>query len=86
MTCREPQHLLSFDSGIGSWRVSKKGDGIIYPYNDLAVRQLKDFCYSKVVSKRLKVKDEWDTNGVCDLFGAKERVMVRAEFAGCGKS
>ena len=61
------QHLLSFDSGIGSWRVSKKGDGIICPYDGLTVRQLKDFRYSKVVSKRLKVKDEWDTSEICDL-------------------
>ena len=80
------QHLLSFDSGIGSWRVSKKGGGIIYPYDDLTMRSLKDFQYTKVVSKRLKVKDEWDTEELCDLFESKKRVMVRAEFAGCGKS
>ena len=61
------QHLLSFDSGIGSWQVSTTGDGIIYPYDDWTVMQLKHFCYSKVVSKRLKVKDEWGTSEICDL-------------------
>jgi hypothetical protein len=32
------------------------------------------------------VENEWDSNELCDLFEAKRRVMVRAEFAGCGKS
>ena len=80
------KHLLTFDQGIGSWRVSKKGSDILYPYENLTVKQLKDFTFSKLVSKNIKVKDEWDTNEFCDIFEAKKRVMVRAEFAGCGKS
>ena len=80
------QHLLSFDQRIGSWRLSKKGADILYPYDSITVRQLKNFQFTKPVSKEIKVKDEWDTNEFCNIFEANKRVMVRAEYAGCGKS
>ena len=80
------QQVLSFDSGIGSWRVSKKGEDIIYPADDLQVKKLKDFDFVKPVSERLKVKNEFDTEELCDIFEAKKRVMIRADYAGCGKS
>ena len=32
------------------------------------------------------VINEWDVNELCDLFEAKRRVMIRAVFAGSGKS
>ena len=38
------------------------------------------------VSVELEVIDEWDTKAICKLFEDHKRVMVRAEYAGSGKT
>ena len=79
------QSLLPFDQGRGTWRVSKTED-INYPYENLTMKPARDFTFTKPTTTEIKIKDEWDTNELCDLFESKRRVMVRAEYAGCGKS
>ena len=79
------RELLNFDNGIGSWRLSKTDD-IIYPYENITVKKCDDFEYSKVESTRLLIEDEWDVNEMIDHFEDKRRVMVRADFGGCGKT
>ncbi len=36
-------------------------------------------------TKQLAITNEWDVHEVCDRFEKERRVMVGAEFAGCGK-
>ena len=79
------RELLTFDQGIGTWRVSKTED-IIFPSDSLQVKPLTDVPVVNLVSRTLEVADEWDVNELCDLFEANRRVMIRAVFAGSGKS
>jgi len=79
------QEILSFDQGIGSWRVSKTED-IIYPFENLTRTQLGDIEFKHLETQDLAVSNEWDVGEMCDHFEQRKRVMIRAEFAGCGKS
>ena len=76
---------LSFEEGIGSWRVSKTDD-IIFPFDNLKCVELEDIEFSHLVTQELASTDEWKTDEMCDHFEQQRRVMVRAEFAGWGKS
>jgi hypothetical protein len=79
------QSLLQFDQGHGSWRVSKIDD-INYPYDKLTVKQARSFSFSKPTTTNINVKDEWNIQELCDVVEKHRRVMVKAEYAGCGKS
>ena len=79
------REVLSFDQGIGSWRVSKTSD-IIFPFENLTRNELEDIEFTHLVVNVPPVTNEWDVNEMCDHFETHKRVMVRAEFAGCGKS
>ena len=79
------KELLNFDNGIGSWRLSKTED-IIFPTDKINVKRVELFEFSHLQTTPLIVNDEWDTNEFCNLFETHKRVMVRAEYAGCGKS
>ena len=80
------QKLLNFEKNIGNWRVSKTED-IIFPYGKQATTQ--DNLQIKIidpVSVELEVIDEWDTKAICKLFENHKSVMVKAEYAGSGKT
>ena len=79
------REVLAFDQGIGSWRVSKRED-IIFPFDTLAPAELDDIEFGHLATRTLGVSDEWDVSEMCDHFEKHRRVMVRADFAGCGKS
>jgi len=82
---QKARELLTFDSGFGSWRVSKT-EGILFPTESLSRTELEDIEIRPLETTQLDVADEWNVNELCDYFEAEKRVMVRAEFAGCGKS
>jgi len=48
--------------------------------------QLEDIEIKELETQQLNITDEWNVNELCDRFEKHRRVMVRAEFAGCGKS
>ncbi|MEY3715084.1 MAG: hypothetical protein RJB59_887, partial [Actinomycetota bacterium] len=77
--------LLDFNNGFGSWRLSKTED-IIYPYEKIMIKQCQT--YSPIIPTKndIKITNEWDTDEICEQFEKHKRVMVRAEYAGCGKS
>ena len=77
--------ILAFDQGIGSWRVSKR-EGIIFPFDTLSPAQLEDIEFAHLKTQQLVVNDEWNVSEMCDHFEKHRRVMVRADYAGCGKS
>ena len=79
------RELLTFDQGIGTWRVSKTKD-IIFPFETLSMTQLDDIVVEHLKTNDLVVNDEWKTDEMLDHFERERRVMVRAEYAGCGKS
>ncbi len=79
------RELLTFDQGFGTWRVSKT-EGIIFPFENLNFFELEDIEIKHLETKTIALCDEWNVNELCDHFEQNRRVMVRAEFAGCGKS
>ncbi len=79
------KQFLHFGQDIGSWRVSKT-EVIIFPFDTLKQTQLEDIETQTLKTQQLTVSDEWNTNEMCDNFEQHRRVMVRAEFAGCGNS
>jgi hypothetical protein len=76
---------LDFDNGFGSWRLSKTED-IIYPYEKIMIKQCQSFSPIVPTKNDITITNEWDTNEICEQFEKHKRVMVRAEYAGCGKS
>ncbi len=83
------EHLLQFSEPgsdvIGEWRVSKS-DNITCPSSYLQLRNNRYAETETLIMKALEVPDEYDTSYICQLFEENRRVMVRAEYAGCGKT
>ena len=79
------RELLTFDQGVGTWRVSKTED-IIFPYDTLQVKQLTTVPVVNIVSTRHNIANEWNVDELCDLMEKQRRVMLRAVYAGNGKS
>ena len=77
--------FLAFGQGIGSWRVSKTED-TVFPFEHLKCAELGNVELDHLITQEIGVDDEWDVNEMCDRFEKHRRIMVRAEFAGCGKS
>ena len=76
--------ILNFESAIGNWRLSTSR--INYP------TEKYKFEYNKLIQKPLQenealdVVDEWDTEAVCKQIIPNSPCMIRAKFAGSGKS
>ncbi len=79
------RELLTFEEGIGTWRVSKN-ENIIFPSDDIKVQESVNIPIVSAVVNALPVVNEWSTDELCDLFEKNRRVMVRAVYAGSGKS
>ena len=76
--------ILNFEDAIGNWRVSTTR--INYP------TEKYKFKYNKLIqiplqeNEALDVIDEWDTEAVCKQIIPNSPCMIRAKFAGSGKS
>ena len=76
--------ILNFEKAIGNWRVSTSR--INYP------TEKYKFKYNKLIqiplqeNEALDVIDEWDTEAVCKQIIPNSPCMIRAKFAGSGKS
>ena len=76
--------ILDFEDAIGNWRVSTSR--INYP------TEKYKFKYNKLIqipvqeNEALDVIDEWDTEAVCKQIIPNSPCMIRAKFAGSGKS
>ena len=76
--------ILNFEDAIGNWRVSTSH--INYP------TEKYKFKYNKLIqiplqeNEALDVVDEWDTEAVCKQIIPNSPCMIRAKFAGSGKS
>ena len=76
--------ILNFEDAIGNWRVSTSR--INYP------TEKYKFKYNKLIqiplqeNEALDVVDEWDTETICKQIIPNSPCMIRAKFAGSGKS
>ena len=81
---KKVEKLLDFHNGIGGWRFEHKRarcpDGK-YMYKHNEVPNIPTY-----KNEQLIVKDEWDTKAICEQIAEKKQVMIRAKYAGSGKS
>ena len=77
--------MIEFGNGFGTWRKSKD-DNIIKPSRPLQQKENHAIKIERLTVKQLDVPDEYDTIYMCQWLEQHKRVLVRAEFAGCGKS
>ncbi len=63
-----------------------KAEDITHPINKYGVIQNSKIEIKALDHNILAVPDEYDTDYICGLFEKYRRVMVRAEYGGCGKS
>lgn len=83
----EAEELLNWEAGIGSWRFSRSDDIKFPDANNLL--ELKENSWKPLKEypvRPIQLSDEYDMDAICKHFEEKRRVMIRAEFAGCGKS
>ena len=78
------QGILNFDNQIGNWRVS--GKNINFP-NEKYKYKNNQFIHVAVQENiSIDVADEWDTQNICEQILECNPCMIRAKFAGSGKS
>ena len=76
--------ILNFETGIGNWRVSTSR--INFPTEKYKFRYNKLIQIPIQENEALDVVDEWDTEAVCKQIIPNSPCMIRAKFAGSGKS
>ena len=77
--------LINFSKSLGGWRLSKE-DNIIFPSDLIRLLDNAEVKIQPVKVERLEVVDEYNCNEICSLFEKHKLVMLRAEYAGSGKS
>ena len=77
--------MFSFSKDIGGWRFSKD-EHVIFPKDKLQLVCDHEVNIQPVRVARLEVQDEYNLNEVCKLLETHKTVMLRAEYAGSGKS
>ena len=82
---RKVVKLLKFSKSFGGWRYSKAKD-IVFPKDKLQLVMNSAVKIQPVEVQRLEVVDEYNCNEICKLFETYKLVMLRAEYAGSGKS
>ena len=77
--------LLKFGTGIGTWRLEEKKTITLptqlYTYKFNEVPEIP-----KISNVKVEVEDEWDTKTICEKIMLRNPVIIRARFAGSGKS
>ena len=84
---RKTQEVLEFNDGIGGWRMAKSHDQIHHTGTQLFEQKSCEYVEIPIIkSKRINVMDEYDENELVDLVEKHRVVMIKAKFAGAGKS
>ncbi len=86
----QAQEFLAWEEGIGTWRLNKTED-IKFPSNEECIltttmNKLIVPVEFKSTNIPLTKEDEYDTDKLCGIMEQHKRVMIRAEYGGCGKS
>ena len=83
------KELLNWEEGIGSYRLNRTED-IKFPMIEslltLRDNRLAEIAAPNTTQIELSVEDEYDTDKLCGHIEEHKRMMIRAEYGGCGKS
>ena len=81
------REILNVKAGIGEWRVEKKSGEVKLPRENWEKKQNEN--KNKIptyTNEDIKIKDEYDTKDIIMKITAGKKVMIRAKYAGSGKS
>ena len=76
--------LLKFGEDIGDWKGVLNNFG--FPYQQYEMKQNEPIEISEVVNERNMLKDEWDSKEAVEKVLEHKHVLIKALFAGSGKS
>ncbi|MFM7989494.1 MAG: hypothetical protein ACKPKO_60290, partial [Candidatus Fonsibacter sp.] len=80
--------LLNWEDGIGSWRLNKT-EYIKFPIDEalmaLKENRLVQIHERTAQSIELTIEDEYNTDKLRGYIEEHNRMMIRAEYGGCGK-
>ena len=79
------REVLDFHDEIGGWRVSKYDD-IKLPTDKYKIVKNEVVKIPVYENEEIKLKDEYDMDEIWGHIYEKKQVMIRAKYAGCGKS
>ena len=84
---RKTQQLLDFHDGIGGWKLAKTHDEIHHTGKQLYEQKKCEYVDIPIVkSKRVNIINEYDENRLVELVEKYRCLMIKAKFAGAGKS
>ena len=80
------REILEMKTGIGEWRANKEGEEIILAPEEYKKKpnELNKIPIYKNVA--IEIKDEYDTNNIISKIINAKHAMIRAKYAGSGKS
>ena len=81
---RKAKKVLNFGCEIGSWRV--ESNKVNYISQRYGWRHNEIPAIPVYKSEREEVFDEWDVQDICEKIIRRKRMMLRAKYAGSGKS
>ena len=76
--------LLKFGKDIGDWKGVLNNFG--FPHREYEMKQNESINIPEVVNERIMLKDEWDSKEAVEKVLEHKHVLIKALFAGSGKS
>ena len=76
--------LLKFGKDIGDWKGVLNNFG--FPHQEYEMKQNEPIEIPEVVNERIMLKDEWDSKEAVEKVLEHKHVLIKALFAGSGKS
>ena len=82
----EARRILKTEQGeIGKWRISKE-EGVIIPSVIYQQQANEEVGITTPANVELKIRDEYDMQDIIGKITQAKQVMIRATYAGSGKS
>ena len=80
------KEVLEMKAGIGEWRANKEGEEVKLPSETYQRKKNELDKIPIYKNTAIKIKDEYDTKNIIEKVISAKHVMIRAKYAGSGKS
>ena len=71
---------------VGQWRVNKSDEDIIMLSQDYHIKENEAIKIPVYINNKIDIQDEYDTTKIIENMFSVKHVMIRAKYAGSGKS
>ena len=83
-SCKNVEGILNVGTEIGQWKIENKT--VQLPCDVYKFKYTEAIEIPEMKNETLQIEDEWDTHSICKQILDKGAMMIRAVFAGSGKS